>query len=86
MLASISSSQFTEWMAFDEIDPIGERRADLRNAMSMRMFISANLASGKQPPKLHELMPFEEAPPLTAEESVRVIQNAMRSMKKKRGT
>lgn len=68
-------------MAFDELDPIGERRADLRNAMAMRMFISVNLAKGKQAPKLHELMPFEEAPPMSAEDSVRAIQNALRNMK-----
>lgn len=83
MLASISSSQFTEWMAFDEIDPIGERRADLRNAMVMRMHISMNTPKGKTPPTIHELMPFEPEQP-SQDESWKKIQNALRGMRKKK--
>jgi hypothetical protein len=30
LLARISSAEFTEWMAFDAIDPFGDERADLR--------------------------------------------------------
>lgn len=29
----MSASEFAEWMAFDLIDPIGERRADWRSGM-----------------------------------------------------
>lgn len=33
MLHQISSYQFTEWIAYSNIEPFGEKRADLRNGI-----------------------------------------------------
>lgn len=45
MLEGISSEQFSEWMAYDQLDPIGEKRADIR--MGILASVIANSSRGK---------------------------------------
>lgn len=35
-------SEFVEWIAYDAIEPIGEGRADLRNAQAMALLANVN--------------------------------------------
>lgn len=42
MLESITSVQLSEWMAYAAIEPFGEERADLRNAMLMSLIANVN--------------------------------------------
>jgi hypothetical protein len=43
MLATMDSAELALWDAFDQIEPIGERRADLRAGI-----IAANIAAGQR--------------------------------------
>ncbi len=55
LLSSISSRQLTEWMAYDQLEPFGERRADLRMAILASLIANAN----RDPDKRRE--PFSPA-------------------------
>lgn len=48
MLARIPSRLLSEWMAFDLIEPFGERRADLRAAQIVTMIANVNRDEKKQ--------------------------------------
>lgn len=37
----VSSSEFTEWVAFEKTNPSGEERADIRNALLCYTIVSA---------------------------------------------
>lgn len=43
--AEIDSAEFAEWAAYDRVEPFGERRADLRNAITSA--VVANAFRGK---------------------------------------
>lgn len=65
LLSSMSSREFTEWMAYYQIEPFGEEIADVRNAISTAAIV--NSANGiKRGVKVADfrVMPQEEnAPP-----------------------
>jgi hypothetical protein len=42
LLASTTSRELAEWMAYEQLEPFGEFRADLRNAMLCQTIILAN--------------------------------------------
>lgn len=42
LLASMSSSQLTEWMAYASIEPFGEHRAELRHGQQMHLLDRAH--------------------------------------------
>lgn len=87
MLQEISADKFVEWMAFYEIDPWGEQRADLRAAQQMSIMVNMNLRKGAKPAKVADFMNFAEKPdpkPMSQEDSIRYIQNAIRGAGKKR--
>lgn len=54
LVHSIGSSELTEWIAFDSIDPIGEDRADLRAGI-----IAAEVFNG-----MHSVKEGERARPI----------------------
>ena len=64
MANEMDSRQLQAWMAYAAIEPFGEQRADLRNAMSMALIANVN-RDGKKTPrafKPHDFMPdFEKA-------------------------
>lgn len=41
LFAKLTREQFQEWIAFDAISPIGERRRDIRSAIQTCHFVSA---------------------------------------------
>lgn len=45
----MTGRQFLEWMAYSEIEPFGEERADLRLAATLRMIFAVNRDSQKTP-------------------------------------
>jgi hypothetical protein len=65
LLREIDSHELSEWMAYAEIEPFGEPRADLRNAMSMALY--ANSVRGPKNKKVYkpaDFMPtFDAEPP-----------------------
>lgn len=64
----MSSHEFTEWMAFYDLEPFGDQRADLRQAMTTAAVHNTIQAQRKQPKwaKPQDFMPFEEKPEPTA--------------------
>lgn len=60
--AAISCAEFTDWLAYYQLEPFGEERADLRNAILCALI--ANLLRGKgRRAKLKDFLPrFDEEP------------------------
>lgn len=69
----VSSAELTAWFAYYRLDPWGEQRADLRNAMSMRQVaaIHRDPKRSPRPPSVEDFMPYMRKPKprdLTADE------------------
>jgi hypothetical protein len=56
----IDSREFAEWMAFDQIDPVGDERTDLMLAQLAALFFNANRDSGTSARSPADFMPFTE--------------------------
>lgn len=57
----ISSYEYTEWLAYYQIEPFGEERADLRSAILCTLVASVFASKGYKP-KVSDFMPdFEKA-------------------------
>lgn len=66
----MSSREFSEWMAFAELEPFGEERADLRSAIVAAVFANANRDRKKRPRPFApaDFMPFREKAQPTSED------------------
>ena len=74
---AMSSSEFSEWMAFGGLHPFGDGRADLR--MGILAATMVNLWRGKddQPAKPEDFMPqFEEEEKMSKEDALAAIDAA----------
>lgn len=85
MLASISGLQLVEWMAYAELEPFGEERADLRMAIGTASLSNTlfQLMTGKReaPFKVEDFMPrFEKPEPISQEDAIRTIEMMMMAM------
>jgi hypothetical protein len=65
MLARIPSRLLSEWLAFDAIEPFGERRADLRAAQIVTAIANVNRdpKTRKEPYTIEEFVLRFDAPP-----------------------
>lgn len=64
MLRTMSARQFGEWLAFDELDPIGDERGDLHAGIVAAAVLAPWRAEGADPPRPIDLMPrFGARPP-----------------------
>ena len=61
----MSSREFSEWMAYYEMEPFGEERADLRQALTTTAIVNVAQAQTKHPKwmKPEDYMPFSKAAP-----------------------
>ncbi len=59
----MSSLEFSEWMAYYQIEPFGEERADFRQAMTTSAVHNSIQAQAKHPKwtKPGDFMPFSDA-------------------------
>lgn len=55
----MSSSEFTEWMAFAELEPFGEWRADLRAGIIASTIANVNRSADSEALTPKDFMPFE---------------------------
>lgn len=64
MLDRMSGREFREWMAYSSIEPFGEERADLRQAMTTSAVHNSVQAQTKHPKytKPADFMPFVDKP------------------------
>ena len=53
----MDAREFAEWMAYYELDPFGEERADLRAGIIASTFANANLGKGRKPYAPSDFMP-----------------------------
>ena len=63
LLARIDSRELSEWMAFYSIEPFGEERADLRNALLCQTILLPHLKANTKPPSLESFMLFGDKEP-----------------------
>lgn len=56
MLASMSSRELSEWVAFYRVEPFGEERADLRSALQTATVANMKRGKGKRPFKLSDFL------------------------------
>lgn len=66
-LVDIDSDEWTELLAFNELDPIGEQRGDIRNACLMALIAAAH---GDKNAKPIDFMPFSEEPRKPANDEI----------------
>ena len=57
MLDGISAKQLQSWMAYYDIEPFGEERADLRSAIVACQIVNVNIPKGKKRFKPGDFMP-----------------------------
>ena len=60
MLKDLTIYQLHEWMAYDLIEPFGEWRADLRQAISSMIIANVNRSKKSRAYKVKDFMPFEK--------------------------
>ncbi|WP_025917671.1 DUF4035 domain-containing protein [Herminiimonas sp. CN] len=58
-----------EWQAYDQLEPIGERREDYRTALVCQTVANV-MGSSKEPLKLSDFMLFEDVGPVTEADPV----------------
>ena len=63
MLAEVPCRQYQEWKAFYEIDPWGERRADMQNALLMWWIAVIHCGKKNVQSKPEDLLLFPEGGP-----------------------
>ena len=60
MLSRIDSRELSEWMAYYSIEPFGEWRADLRQAITSMVIANANRSKKQRTYKVKDFMPFDK--------------------------
>ena len=60
LLASMSSSELTEWKAFASIDPFDASRADLRAGLVAAAVVNHSMSPPKSPARPVDFMPFAQ--------------------------
>lgn len=58
--ARMDSAEFTEWQAFDALEPIGERRADLRMALLCQLIANINRDPKRAAYSINDFLLFRE--------------------------
>lgn len=76
LLQSLTSRQFSEWMAFYTLDPFGDQRADLRTGILAAVVNNRWRGKSEQPREPSDFMPFREQP----EQTPQKIQRQLRSI------
>lgn len=69
---NVDSAEFSEWIAYCNIEPFGEERADLRSAIVASTIANCNRKANKQAFKVSDFMPMFKRSP---------IQKSWKSMK-----
>ncbi len=74
-MREISSREFAEWIAYDQLEPFGEQRADLRAGITAATVANVNRGKGQRPFAAADFMPkfAEERKIMTAAEIEAVL-------------
>ena len=69
----MSAQEFAEWIAYSQVEPWGEQRADLRAALICKILADINAPKGKAAPKLEDFMlKFERKEAQTTDQMIGV--------------
>ncbi len=68
----MSAREFAEWMAYYQLEPFGEERADLRAAIVAKTIADVNTPKGARRAKLTEFMPRFEREEQTVEQQISI--------------
>lgn len=80
LLATITARELIEWQVFDSIEPIGDRRADLRAGSIVQAVISPHIKKGKKTPTLQECsLDFEPKKKQTGSEMEQLLKSLVRA-------
>jgi hypothetical protein len=60
MLARMGSDEFSEWLAYYQLEPFGDYRADYRSGVMASTFANAHRAKDASPFRPEDFMPFLE--------------------------
>jgi hypothetical protein len=71
----IASDEFTEWIAYYELEPFGELRADVRQAHTSAILASVHRRKGSRQPRIADFI-FEGKP--AAKQSIDDMHNIFR--------
>lgn len=74
LLNRIGSDELTEWMAFYQLEPFGDYRADYRSGVIASTFANAHRAQDASPFKVEDFMPFIDKPTPKNDPSVNVTR------------
>lgn len=78
-MTEIDGEEFAWWMAYDQIDPIGQEREDLRTAMICTTMAQAH---GAKDARVEDfILRFEPEPELTQQERIAAARAAMATMR-----
>lgn len=76
MLNRISSPELSEWIAFSDIEPFGEVRADIRAAMIATVMANAWRGRNQSPFKITDFMlTFGNRPEQTMDEMKQILKS-----------
>jgi len=67
--------ELAEWMAYEELEPFGEARADMRAGIIAATFANVHRRKGARPFKPIDFMPkFDRQPEQTPEQQLRIVE------------
>jgi len=55
----MSAQEFMLWQSFDDLEPLGERRADIRNGMAMALYANVHRAPNAAAFRPIDFMPYD---------------------------
>jgi len=74
MLARMGSDEFSEWLAFYQLEPFGDYRADYRSGVVASTFANAHRAKDASPFRPEDFMPFMEKQATSQDVSLNVAR------------
>lgn len=82
MLAQITWPQFLEWLAYDQLEPFGEEREDMRNAHIVQTLINLHRSKNQEPyPLSRFVLTFGDyKPPPPPQQDWRSMKSMMAAM------
>jgi len=74
MLARMGSDEFSEWLAYYQLEPFGDYRADYRSGVVASTFANAHRAKDASPFRPEDFMPFMGKQAATQDVSLNVAR------------
>lgn len=83
-LLPLTSRQFSDWLAFNRLECLGDERADLRMGITISHLLAPHMKRGAQLPKPSAFMPYYVKPTPTPEQINSILTQAIQGAKRGR--